>query len=137
MFLPIVLGSRYLLWHYSEGARDRFLAVRESSRATLSFFSIPLLLTTFFDPLLREPPPKETQAALSGVVGDASFLFLRIIGVALRSATISIGICTLFFVVMLELLFSVVWLFIPILLPLLFVLAILLLLYAGPAAISP
>ena len=104
-----------LTWWYGDGWRQRAVMIRERIAATSDFFSIDLLLRTFFSPF--------RQISAGGVDGPLGLklraffdrLISRIIGSIVRATIILIGSVAIVFHSLVGLLVIVLWAVIPLL----------------------
>lgn len=104
-----------LSWWYGDGWRQRTVIIRERIAATSDFFSIDLLLRTFFSPF--------RQISAGGVDGPIGVkvraffdrLISRVIGSIVRSIIIVIGVVAITFHGLIGLLVIASWAFIPLL----------------------
>lgn len=104
-----------LSWWYGAGWRQRTVMIRERIAATADFFSIDLLLRTFFSPF--------RQISAGGVDGPIGVkvraffdrLISRVIGSIVRSIIIVIGVVVITFHGLVGFLVIVSWAFVPLL----------------------
>jgi len=115
-FLLII--PNYLSWHYGRALSDYFKVWKNLIWFLWNFFSIKVLLKTFFLPFKRL---KETYA---GNLDVESFLnsiiittLMRVVGMVARSAIIICGLVALIFFIIGGLFGFVVWLFLPLIIP--------------------
>ena len=125
--MGIILFLRdYLSWHYGKALSEILTLFRTYLTFFYHFFSLPLLVRTWFSPLLRRH--EEAPASLTDfeALGMALFgnLILRIVGFIFRTVIIVLGIIAELCVIVFFVILFVAW----ILLPFIF---ILLLIYAG------
>lgn len=104
-----------LSWWYGAGWRQRTVMIRERIAATADFFSIDLLLRTFFSPF-RQISAGEVDGPI-GVKVRAFFdrLISRVIGSIVRSIIIVIGVVVITFHGLVGFLVIVSWAFVPLL----------------------
>jgi hypothetical protein len=111
MQLPVAIS--YFAWHYSKGLRDLFVAWGNITWATINFFSVPLLLGTFFAPWKRmedTAPEGDIEGFFETVVVNT---LSRIVGMFIRFWLIVLGVLSgLLSLVMLAFL-VVIWLVSP------------------------
>lgn len=104
-----------LLWWYGQGWRGAAMRVGRRLMNLEDYFSIDLLLKTFFSPF-RQISAGKVQGAL-GVQMRAFFdrLISRIIGAMIRLFTILIGLLAIIIYAVVGLMVLVVWAFVPLL----------------------
>lgn len=104
-----------LLWWYGQGWRDAAMRVGRRLMNLEDYFSIDLLLKTFFSPF-RQISAGKTQGPL-GVQMRAFFdrLISRAIGAMIRLFTILIGLVAILLYAIIGLITLVFWAFIPLL----------------------
>lgn len=104
-----------LSWWYGKGWRQRFLRLGEKLSATMDYFSIDLLLRTFFSPF-RQISAGKVQGPI-GVQMRAFFdrLVSRVIGAMIRFIMIIIGSLAILFHAALGILLVIAWAFVPLL----------------------
>ena len=113
----------YVVWHYSRALHD-FLALWENAfRMMVHFFSIPLLLKTFFSPFhrLTETPPRGFHPG-DFIAAKAVTLIMRFVGIFLRTFLIVAGVFSLVVVALGGAVLFVGWLLLPVLIAALFIL---------------
>jgi len=103
-----------LSWWYGQGWRQRFLRLGEKLASTMDYFSIDLLLRTFFSPF-RQISAGKVRGPL-GVQMRAFFdrLISRVIGAMIRFVMIIIGSMTIAIHAIVGLVGIVVWGLIPV-----------------------
>lgn len=104
-----------LSWWYGAGWRGRLIALREKLASTLDYFSIDLLLRTFFSPF-RQISAGRVDGGLS--VQMRAFLdrlISRIIGAMIRLVMMIIGSLVIVFHAVIGVLFVILWAVIPVL----------------------
>lgn len=112
MTLLPFLGE-YFAWHYTRAFRDMYVAWGNMSFAVLNFFSVPLLLRTFFSPWKRmEDTPREGD--VEDFFGSLLVnLLSRLVGVFIRFWLILMGLFALIGMVCGVMFATVVWLLAP------------------------
>lgn len=105
----------YMRWHYTRAFSDSFHIWRNVTFFVFTFFSIPLLLRTLFQPWKRIEAGRETsgfdiQDYLSTKVVN---LVMRLVGAFMRLSLIVIGLMCTGTVVVAGLQFFIFWLFLP------------------------
>ena len=112
MILLPTLGD-YIAWHYTKAIRDMYIAWGNMTWAVLHFFSVPLLLRTFFSPWKR----MEESGGSGGIEGFFESvvvnLLSRIVGVFVRFWLILLGLLALIGMVIGIIVVTVVWLLAP------------------------
>lgn len=99
----------YFVWHYTRAIKDIFYIWLDFIWFTFNYFSISLLLRTFFSPWKRLGEEKRGFFDFGFFIID---IFMRMFGMLLRSATIILGLLCVIIVVSLgpvALLIWVVW----------------------------
>jgi len=111
-FLSII--PYYFLWHYSQGLLDYFKVWKNLVWFLWNFFSIKILVKTFFTPFQRL---KETYSGGLDLERFATSILIttlmRLVGMIIRSAIIIFGLISLLIFIIGGLLGIVVWLFLP------------------------
>jgi hypothetical protein len=102
-----------LSWWYGQGWRQRLVRLGEHLMASIDYFSIDLLLRTFFSPF-RQISAGKVQGPL-GVQMRASLdrLISRIIGAMVRFVMIIVGVFAIAFHALLGSLLLIAWAFVP------------------------
>lgn len=100
-------------WWYGAGWRQRAVMVRERIASSMDYFSIDLLLKTFFSPFRQI-----SAGRVDGPIGVKFRAFLdrlisRIIGALVRTLIIGIGLTTIIFQAILGLSVLALWALIP------------------------
>lgn len=114
MFLSNNILIIWLAWHFFEASREILKGWKNFLLFNLKYFSIPLLLKTFFAPWRRYSwsygwgfdPKRYFEVALSN-------LFSRVIGMVLRSVLILIGLIMEIFVILVGIIILLGWLVLP------------------------
>lgn len=111
----IMFIAGILSWWYGQGWRQRVVLLREKLAGTMDYFSIDLLLKTFFSPF-RQISAGKVRGPL-GVQMRAFFdrLVSRCIGAMVRLTMIIIGSCAILFHAVVGGLLVVAWAFVPLL----------------------
>lgn len=109
----IIVG--FLSWWYTEGWKQTFLKVRARLVGVFDYFSIDLLLRTFFSPF-RQISAGRVQGSMQ-IQMRAFFdrLISRVIGAIVRSIVMVIGLVTLFVSIGLGFVWIIGWLMLPLL----------------------
>ena len=121
----------YMRWHYTRAFSDSFAIWRNITYFVFTFFSIPLLLRTLFQPWKRIEAERESSGFdLQDYLSTKLVNFImRLVGAAMRLMLIFIGLMCTGFVVVVGLQFFIVWIFLPINLVLLMVSALSLIIF--------
>ena len=113
-FLLII--AYYLSWHYSRGINDYFKVWKNLIWFLWNFFSIKILLKTFFEPFERL---KENYSGGLDLEEFATSIvittLMRVVGMFARSVVIILGLISLTFFIVGGLLGFLFWLILPIL----------------------
>jgi len=131
IFIGIIVGVmalfafpiEYFVWHYGEGLRDFFRVFGNFLWAVYNFFSIPLLLRTFFMPWRRLQEEKKQQ----GFHAEEFFgniivnIIMRLVGMLVRLVTLIIGAAIIIIIFCASIVSLVVWLTLPLVVAVLFV----------------
>jgi len=114
-------------WYYKEAVKDILRGWKNFIIFSLEYFSIPLLLKTLFAPWKRDITRKPRGLDLKKIFEYIIFnLISRSIGFIVRFFTILAGIIFFLTVVILGAVFFIIWLFLPLIILGLFILALLL-----------
>ncbi len=109
--------SLWILWYYSETPRNLLIAWRNFIFFNLNYFSIPLLLRTFFSPWRRYRWDYPRGFDIKGYFETfISNLTSRILGAMCRTVLILVGVATLIFTFIFGLIIFCGWLLLPIIL---------------------
>lgn len=113
----------YLIWHYSTAFTDIRRLQKNITWFIYHFFSVELLLKTLFMPFRRlsGSEVEKKESVFDKIVIN---VVMRIVGFFVRFAVVLIGV---FFVCLVNILFIgfyLVWLFLPLLIPVLFLLGL-------------
>jgi len=104
----------YFSWHYSQGILDYFRVWKNLIWFLWNFFSIKVLLKTFFTPFQRL---KETYSGGLDLENFATSIIvtnlMRVVGVFARSALIIFGLISLTIFIVGGLLGIIIWLVLP------------------------
>lgn len=102
-----------LSWWYTTGWRGQLIRLRDKLASTMDYFSIDLLLRTFFSPF-RQISAGRVDGGLN-VQMRAFFdrLISRLIGAMIRLVMIVVGILAIIFQVVAGLVLVVLWVFLP------------------------
>jgi hypothetical protein len=110
------LGLSYLSWHYSQA----FVDIYHNSKTLLwfvyYFFSLPILLKTFFAPWKRMDMEKPDHEHMSDKLGRLLInTLMRLIGMFLRTIFILIGLAVMAGLLFAEVSFILLWVVLPVL----------------------
>ena len=102
-----------LSWWYGEGWKQRVVMQREKLASTMDYFSIDLLLRTFFSPF-RQISAGKVEGPL-GVQMRAFFdrLISRVIGAMIRLFMIIIGTLAILMYIVIGAIWLIIWAFVP------------------------
>lgn len=111
MQLPAAVS--YFAWHYSRGLRDLLVAWGNITWAVINFFSVPLLLGTFFSPWKRmedTAPEGDIEGFFETVVVN---MLSRLVGMFIRFWLIILGVLSGLLSVLMLALLVIIWLVAP------------------------
>lgn len=114
MFLLNNILTLWFLWHFFEAPKKVLLGWKNFILFNLNYFSIPLLLKTFFSPWRKYrwsygrgfDPARYFETAISN-------LFSRFIGMIMRSILVLVGLAVELFIILAGLIVFFGWLFLP------------------------
>ncbi len=110
----IALIQSYFFWHYTHALQELLQNIKNFLKFLYHFFSIGILFKTFFAPWrsLGEPYPRgfKPVESISILLNNLS---LRMIGIALRTTVILIGLLALFLSAVVSVAFFIIWLIAP------------------------
>jgi hypothetical protein len=117
-----LLPWRYLFWHYVLAWADWWRLYREVVLFTARFFSLATLVRTLFAPWRRlgeaYPEHFDPNAFFAALIVNT---LMRGVGVLIRLILLFVGSCALLLVILAGLISMVVWLALPVLVPILFI----------------
>jgi len=102
---------RYIIWHYTRAIKDLFINWINFIWFTFNFFSISLLLKTFFSPWKRLGEARKGFFDFTFIIID---IIMRLFGMLLRSITIIIGMVSVCVVILAGPIALAVWIVWPI-----------------------
>jgi len=110
--------AHYIGWHYARGIKEGFGLFKNIEWFIYSFFSIEVLLSTFFDRFERLGDERKKGEALSDIAGSIIVnTLMRLVGMFIRFFTIAIGLlCMVIFALFFAIL-AIGWLAFPIFVP--------------------
>ena len=116
----------YVKWHYGRAFRSLWRIVNNFIYFFYNLFSIPLLLRTLFSPWKKMTEQKQRglhapQEIFERIAGN---IFVRIIGFIIRIVTVTVGLVFCLGIFVCGLLFTIVWIFIPLITPLSFIVGV-------------
>jgi hypothetical protein len=111
--IMFILGL--LSWWYGAGWRGRITMLRERLAATTDYFSIDLLLRTFFSPFRQISAGKIDGSLSVQLHAFADRLISRAIGAMIRSFMIIVGIIAIFSYAVIGFVLVVIWAAVPLL----------------------
>jgi hypothetical protein len=111
------LFGAYFVWHYGRGLADMFGVFGNLNWFLFHFFSIPVLLRTFFSPFQR------LSERYGGNILDLGYMLgsfavnvvMRLVGMVLRTFVILAGCIVLLAALSAEACIFVLWFFLPLL----------------------
>lgn len=111
----MTFAKKYFCWHYTLAFIDIFFIWRNITVFIYHFFSIPVLMRTFFAPWKRIYADRETRGFdLADLVATFFINFImRVFGSIMRSAVIVVGMFTLSIVIIAGLVFFLLWILVP------------------------
>ena len=111
----ITLTMNYFKWHYALAFVDIFHIWVNMTTFVFNFFSIPIMVRTFFSPWKRLRANRETQSFDLFDLLSTHFvnLIMRIVGAMMRAVLIIIGLLAVIFAIVGGFVFLVVWIFMP------------------------
>lgn len=114
-FLTKNILIQYLVWHFFDISKEILRGWRNFLLFNLNYFSIPLLLKTFFSHWRQYKWDYGRGFDISRYI-EALFsnLISRILGAMMRSVLIFIGIITEIFIVLFGAIIFVGWIFLPV-----------------------
>ncbi|MBI4225079.1 MAG: hypothetical protein HY617_01990 [Candidatus Sungbacteria bacterium] len=125
-----LLIGEYVIWHYGKGVRDFFAVWGNLLWFGYHFFSIRLLARTLFAPYKRFHQQYDWKNLDLGTLGQDMLLnlFMRFLGTVLRLCVIIAGIAYEVTMAIAGACIFVIWLLLPVIIPLLGILGAVLLL---------
>lgn len=112
-----MMVAQFLLWYFWEAPRNILKAWMNFLKFNIEYFSIPLLLKTFFAPWRRYAWAYPRAFDLMKYLEIAfSNLITRVLGMMMRTALIIVGILVELFIFLAGIVVLVGWVVLPILL---------------------
>ena len=110
------LIRNYFQWHYTLAFVDIFHIWRNITNFLFNFFSIPILIRTFFSPWRRLHADRETEGFDLVDSLSTSFvnLIMRIVGALMRSMLIIVGLFAVTVSIVGGIIFFIIWTFMPV-----------------------
>lgn len=102
-----------LSWWYGEGWKQRVVMQREKLASTMDYFSIDLLLRTFFSPFRQISAGKVNGPIGVQLRAFADRLISRMIGAMVRLFMIVIGTLAIIMYIVIGAVWLIVWAFVP------------------------
>lgn len=117
----ITLGLNYFQWHYTLAYVDIFHIWRNITAFLFNFFSIPILVRTFFAPWKRLQAERETKGfdLIDSLSTGFINLIMRIVGAMMRTVLIVVGLCVVVIAIIVGIIFFILWMLAPIIIVLL------------------
>jgi len=107
----------YIKWHYTHAILDGFRLWKKFVWLVFNFFSVPILIRTFFDKFERLGEDyKEGLAIKDNLATFVVNSLMRIVGMAFRSVVIIVGTFFTVIAFLLGIIILVMWLLYPLLL---------------------
>lgn len=125
MGFVFVLGH-YLAWHYSRALREFSHIYRDILGFIYSFFSVDILLRSYFAPWRRmgeDYPEDKFDFANIGSTLVVNTI-MRLVGIFMRTVIIIVGLTVLLFAIIIYPILLLVWLLLPLLIVFLFLLGL-------------
>jgi len=116
-----LLFGEYFVWHYSASVRDFFVMWGNMFWFGYHFFSMRLLARTLFTPFKRFHQEYDLKNLNLGVLGQDIMLnlFMRMLGAVLRLCVLAFGLIFEIAVLLVGMVSLVIWLLLPLIIPLL------------------
>lgn len=106
--------EQYFLWHYSRALREIIGITENFVWFLYNFFSIPVLVKTFFSPWRRMQETYRKGFYLGDFFSSLAInTIMRIVGVIIRTATIVVGCVAIIAVLLAGVIFFAIWLVLP------------------------
>ena len=113
---------QYLLWHYTRALREMFSVFGNFMWFLYNYFSIPLLVKTFFSPFERLGEEYKKGLNIEAMLGTFVInTIMRIVGVVMRALVIVGGLSALVLLSAVYVGALALWLAIPFLVPFLLI----------------
>ncbi len=114
MDATLMIGE-YFIWHYGKSVRDFFSVWGNILWFGYHFFSMKLLVRTFFAPYKRFHQQYDWTHLELGALGQDILLnlFMRVLGMALRSFVLAAGLVFEILVIAAGIISSAIWLLLP------------------------
>ncbi len=109
-----MLLASFFKWWYGAGLKNRFERLTDKIIKTSDFFSIDLLIKTFFQPFRMIDSQKLEKGALEDKVRNwFDRLISRLIGAMIRFGVLLVGLLALLARLVYSLVAMILWLFVP------------------------
>ncbi len=114
----VVVFYKYMVWHYSIGFFRIFHICKNFFWFIVNLFSIPQLLRHLFTPFKRATEERTKKFDFEDMAGTflVNILF-RFVGFFMRSIIITLGIVSLFIVMLITIAVYIFWIFMPLIIP--------------------
>jgi hypothetical protein len=113
--------ASYISWHYSKAFLNIYGIFLNFLWATYRFFSIPLLFKTFFAPWHHLDSQYGKNLGFENFFGTVIVnTLMRLVGMFIKTGVLGAGIICLFLIFVLEIIFFLIWIALPILIVWLF-----------------
>jgi tellurite resistance protein TehA-like permease len=118
-----MLPLYYIYWHYSRGQKGVVNITRNLIWFIWHFFSIGILLATFFSPWERIQEQRKKGLDITNFFETSLInIVMRLVGVIVRSTFIITGILFILLMVVVGVIAYIIWLLLPVLVVLLVIL---------------
>jgi len=105
----------YFAWHYSRAFAESWNTCTNYIWAVWHFFSVPILLRTFFAPWHKMDVQYGKGLSVENFFGPLIVnTLMRLLGMVLRTIIILLGLVCIVAIFLLGIVFTVVWIFLPI-----------------------
>lgn len=115
----LAISFNYLVWHYGRAIFEFSHIYKNILGFLLDFFSIPVLLRTFFAPWRRMGEEYSQNIILHFEEAASVFvvnLIMRLMGIVMRTIIIAFGLIILLLAVILYPVLIIIWLLLPLIL---------------------
>lgn len=107
----------YFRWHYSRGLEELIENVRNIIAFLFHFFSFKLFLRTLFSPWMQMRERYQRGFHPETILPTLTVnLIMRLVGLISRLAIMFLGLVSIFTFTLLAIVFSIIWLFMPLVL---------------------
>jgi len=108
----------YVRWHYGRSLSEGYAMFKNFEWFVYQFFSVPILLNTFFDKFERLGEEYRKGSGASGIF-EAIIVntLMRLVGMCFRTVLIFVGIVCMMFIALFFIVFGIIWIVLPLLVP--------------------